>query len=1049
VIRLLKIVLVVGLVIGTHSQCSADGAMPVEFARDIRPIFSANCFHCHGPDEQARESDLRLDLRRDVLGEGLDAGVIVPGRPEDSKLFLRITAPDDEGRMPPPEEHGRLKPEQIELMRQWIVQGAPWQPHWAFVPPKRPVPPLIGNGSWVRNPIDAFVLSRLRQQELAPSPEADKRTLIRRVALDLTGLPPTVDEIHAFLADDSPQAYERLVDRLLDSPRYGERTAAVWLDAARYADTYGYQDDGEVSMWRWRDWVIDAFNKNMPFDQFTVEQLAGDLLPNPTLDQLLATGFNRNHRANAEGGSIPEEFRTEYVVDRVDATATTWMGLTMVCGRCHDHKYDPITQREFYEFFAFFNNVPEDGRARKKGNTPPMMDAPTRPQLSELEKLDTRLREVRHQLRDMEPLIAQHQQAWEESLAGARLADFTIERKLEAHFPFDGAVADASGRGEQVQALDGEQVYCDGKIGEALVFDGEFYVHAGNIADYSDDERFTLAAWVYPEGARNGSIISRTKDEPRPEGYDLLLRDGHVRVHLNVQWVDDAIRLETKSTIPAAEWTHVAVTVNGSMTADGVAVYINGVRQDVDVEIDSLYQSFGNNGPLRIGASGDPGSRFRGRIDDARAYAAELTAAEVAILAVPRSVAEIVHIPARNRTADERHKLRACYLARGANERIAKALAQVAALESQQQALIERFPSVMVMAERPQSRPTRILFRGQYDQPRDEVRPGVPAIFPPLRPEFPANRLALALWLVDPRHPLTARVAVNRFWQMSFRDGLVRTAEDFGSQGEAPSNPLLLDWLAREFADGGWNVKALRRLIVTSAAYRQSSAAAPASWAADPQNRLLSRGPRFRLSAEMIRDSALFASGLLVEELGGPSVRPYQPPRLWEDLSNDQYVQDHGEKLYRRSLYIFWKRTVPFPALALFDASDRETCVVRKERTNTPLQALALMNETAMVEASRCLAERAMREFGSSPEDRLASMFETVVGRPPSDDETRVLLEDFQWHLMHFREHEVEAAELIAIGERSRDPSLDKVELAAYTAVANLALNLDEAITQH
>jgi hypothetical protein len=583
-----------------------------------------------------------------------------------------------------------------------------------------------------------------------------------------------------------------------------------------------------------------------------------------------------------------------------------------------------------------------------------------------------------------------------------------------------------------------------------LAFNGKLYIHAGDAADYSDEERFTLAAWVRPDGPGNGSIVSRTKDESLPEGYDLLIREGRVRVHLNVQWADDSIRVETTTRIPADEWTHIAVTVDGSRTADGVAVYVNGELQEVHVEIDSLYQSFGNNGPLRIGANGDPSpkNRFRGRIDDARAFGATLTAAEVAILAVPRSVADILAIAAPNRSNAERLKVRACYLACGADEEIANAHQQLAGLEAQRQAVVDSFPSVMVMAERSTRRPTHILFRGQYDQPREAVEPGAPAVLQPMAPDLPANRLGLARWLVDPQHPLTARVAVNRLWQMSFGEGLVRTMEDFGSQGESPSHPQLLDWLARDFVDSGWNVKALRRLIVTSAAYQQSSAAPTTSWVADPQNRLLSRGPRFRLSAETIRDAALYAGGLLVEDLGGPSVRPYQPPRLWEELSNDEYVQDHGDKLYRRSLYIFWKRTVPFPLLALFDASNRETCVVRKDRTNTPLQALSLMNETAMTEASRCLAERAMREFGGL-QDRLGGMFELVTSRRPSDQEIRVLVENFQWHLSQYLQAVPETAALGTVGERPRDPSLDSVELAAYTAVANLVLNLDEAVTQH
>jgi hypothetical protein len=987
-------------------------------------------------------------LKQGVLGNGHAPGVVIPHEPNESELLRRIIAPEDVLRMPP-DEHDPLSEGEIERIRQWIEQGAQWLPHWAFVTPARPKLPSVKHASWVRNPIDRFVLAQLEQDGLTMSPEASLETLIRRVTLDLTGLPPTLEEIDAFLADTAPYAYERLVDRLFVSPRYGERMAVPWLDAARYADTYGYQDDGEVSMWRWRDWVIDAFNRNMPFDEFTTLQLAGDLLPNASIEQQLATGFNRNHRANSEGGAIPEEFRTEYVVDRVDTTATVWLGLTTICARCHDHKYDPISQREFYQLFAFFNNVPEDGRARKKGNTPPLIPAPTRDQQARQDRLTAELNAARAALAELEPEIVRLESDWQESVASQTVEDCSVTRALDVHFSLDGDVNESAGKAAKVNASGGSVRFAEGKLGSALALDGNSHVNAGDVADYSDDDKFTLAAWVWPEPGCNGSIISRTEEGSKPEGYDVLVRNGRLRVHLNVQWIDDAIRLEAVQPIPAKDWTHVAVTVDGSQSARGVRVYLNGVPQDVDNEIDSLYQSFGNNGPLRIGGSGDPSSHFRGRIDDVRIYNDDLTPEEVEILATAASIAGILAKPPEQRRTAETRKLREFFLANYAPRHVVAVRDRFQAAEQALESYVESFPTVMVMEEMDEPRPTHLLHRGQYDHPRETVAPDVPSALPPFPVDAPRNRLGLARWLLDPAQPLTARVTVNRLWQMSFGSGLVETAEDFGSQGEPPSHPMLLDWLAREFIDSGWDIKALRRLIVTSATYRQASRVTPELLTADPANRLLSRGPRFRLPAEMIRDQALFAGGILVERLGGPSVRPYQPPGLWEELSNDEYQRDQGEKLYRRGLYVFWKRTIPFPAMALFDAPDRETCSVRSERTNTPLQALTLLNETAFVEAARALAERVMRECGTDTGARLVRAFRIVTSRTPSNQEQQVLLQSLQQHLSHYRKHPNEAQKLLKVGDSRHVPGLDELELAAYSAVANTLLSLDEAITQH
>ena len=1049
--------LLLALLAEPHVQAQENLPPTVEFARDIRPILSENCFQCHGPDEAQREADLRLDRREGLYGEGSDAAIITPGRPEESELFRRISSTDAEERMPPPDSGIRLTDEQITAVKTWIEQGAAWQTHWSFVTPKRPQPPSQGDHlhvdpKWPRNGIDSFVLSRLTERKLSPSPEASKETLIRRVSFDLTGLPPTPDEVDRFLADDRPDAYQRLVDRLLASPRYGERMSAVWLDAARYADSYGYQDDGEVSMWRWRDWVIEAFNNNMPFDQFTIEQLAGDLLPNATFEQRIATGFNRNHRANSEGGAIPEEFRVEYVADRVDTTATVWLGMTVACARCHDHKFDPVSQREFYQLFAFFNNVAEDGRARKNGNTPPLMPAPTRAQQRAQRQLESDLQAARDALEQLEPQIMQAQVQWERSMTGDLPDEYTVTRDLERRIRFDDEdeLSEHSGS-EKLVVSGGDPEFCDGKLGRALVFDGRRYVDTDKDAGhFSDDDKFSLSVWVRPK-RKDGGILSHLElaDDPRSKGYNLLLSDGRLRFTLVQQWFDDAIRIETDSRLALDRWSHVLVTYDASRLARGIHIYVDGVEQPLDVELDSLFQGFGADKPVRVGMSGDPSARFYGAIDDVRIYEDELSPAEAELLVTLDKIDELLHLPSEKRTASQQNKLRAYFLERHAPSKMAQANEQVRSLEGELHALVERFPTVMVMEECAERRPTHLLIRGRYDAPGDEVIPDVPNFLPKLPADTPRNRLGFARWLVQPDHPLTARVTVNRLWQMSFGTGLVKTAEDFGSQGEPPSHPRLLDWLATELIRTGWDLKAVRRLIVTSGTYRQSSRAAPETWTEDPENRWLSHGPRFRLPAEMIRDQALFASGLLVEQLGGESVRPYQPAKLWSEISDDEYEQDHGPNLYRRSLYTFWKRTIPHPAMKALDAVDREICAVREGRTNTPLQALTLMNEEGFVESARVLAERVLADTKLDTSQKLVRAFRLATGRQPRDAELALLEKSLRRHREHYAGRPKDAEKLVATGEKTRNEQFDVVELAAFTTMANTLLNLDETVTQH
>jgi hypothetical protein len=1000
---------------GNPGAACAAGSPAVDFRREVLPILSANCFACHGPDARARKAGLRLDQAAFALRP--DDPVIVPGQSAESELYLRVASGDGEERMPPPKSGKTLTPQQIDCLKRWIDEGAAWTRHWAFEPP-RPAPPAIPlEERWPRNPIDAFVLARLAAAGLKPAPEAPPTSLIRRLTLDLTGLPPTPGEVDAFLADSSPGAYERLVGRLLHSPRFGERMASRWLEAARYADTNGYQSDGERIMWRWRDWVIAAYNHNMPFDQFTIEQLAGDLLPAPTLDQLIATGFNRNHRGNAEGGIIPEEYAVEYVVDRVETTATVWLGLTIGCARCHDHKFDPISQREFYQLFAFFNNVPERGKAIKFGNSPPLIKTPTPRQEQQLRQLDARLAAAEQHLQSLEAALARGQACWEQTLSAAAPADWSPTRGLVARLDRDD------------------------KAKPGLTT-------AGTTGDFGFLDKFSCGAWIRRD-AGGGIVVSRVMEGARSEGYSLTLHDGAVGVNLVKRWLDDAIRVETECRVEPGGWHHVLFTYDGSRVASGIKIYVDGTPQPLKVSLDDLNQTFQVRAPLRVGGSGTAEGRFEGEIDDVRVYDAALDADQAALLAETATITGIASIPPEGRTQRQALKLRAAFLERAAPAAIANAWQEVLELRSERQRFFESIPTTMIMRELTPPRPAHILNRGAYDKPGEPVAPGVPACLPPLTGWERPDRLALARWLVDPGNPLPARVAVNRLWQMLFGVGFVKTAEDFGVQGEPPSHPELLDWLAVEFVRTGWDVKALLRTIVTSAAYRQSSTVTPALWRRDPENRLLARGPRFRLPAEMIRDQALAASGLLVEQTGGPSVRPYQPPGLWKELTGgEDYRPDTGPGLYRRSLYTFWKRTVAPPSMITFDAAGRETCNVREARTNTPLQALNLLNDVTFVEAARVLAERVLLEGPAGSESRVDRAAQLVTGRRPGPTERRILIDGLRVYRARYADDLDAARQLIATGAADPTPALDPAELAAYTALCSVLLNLDETITK-
>jgi hypothetical protein len=1019
----------------------------VDFDREIRPLFSDKCFTCHGPDEKQRQAGLRFDTK-----EG-GYRVIVPGDSAKSRLFQRISAASKPSRMPPLASGLSLTDTQIDLIRRWIDQGANWETHWSYVPPKRVEPPAVKRKGWARNPIDYFVLAKLENEKLAPSPEADKATLLRRVSYDLTGLPPTPAEVDSFEADKSPGAYEKRVDAMLNSPHYGERMAMQWLDLARYADTHGYHIDSHRDMWPWREWVIGAFNRNMPFDRFTIEQLAGDLLPNSSREQKIATGFNRNHMINFEGGAIAEEYQTEYVVDRVEATSTVWMGMTLGCARCHDHKYDPIKQKEFYQFFAFFNAIPEKGLDGRAGNAEPMLPLPNSSQKQDLDAVTREIAAKEKALPEQE--LARLQTEWEKT----RLATLPVPPRtgLAAHYEMDGHLADTSGLYRHGKIVRGEVTYADGPVGRSAVLSGETQVDF--TAPDRIEEPFTIAVWVRAN-TRTEMAVVQSLDESGA-GFQLgvdessvipdLKRGSHVQFTLAHRWPDDAIRIETTQRFAQGSWYHVAVTYDGSGRASGLKLYVDGTPREVNVIHDSLSGPSTNAALLQIGAK-KFGNPYKGQLDDLRWYNRPLAAAEVEQLAVDEPVRSA--LSAEKRSKDQKDRLREYFLTRDAPGQIRETYAGLKGLKTRKTELEKLIPTVMVMQEMEKPRDTFVLGRGDYRNHLDKVTPSVPAALLPLPKDAPLNRLGLAQWLVDPSHPLTARVAVNRYWQMYFGTGLVKTTEDFGSQGEAPSHPELLDWLATEFIGTRWDVRAMQRLIVTSAAYRQSSRVSPELLERDPENRLLARGPRFRLPAEMVRDNALSISGLLVDRLGGPSVFPYQPKGLWEETaygdvySAQTYSQSTGKDLYRRSMYSFWKRTSPPPSLNTFDAPDREKCTARRARTNTPLQALVLMNDPAYVEAARALAQRMILEAGRDPAARINFAFRLATARKPTPKERQVLRDLVERETAGYRRNPEAASQLLHVGESLFNDKLDKGELAAWTIVASVILNLDETITK-
>ncbi len=1032
----------------------ATAAEKLEYNRDVRPILWETCFRCHGPDSASREADLRLDQRDAAIA----MHAIVPGSPDESELIRRIFSTDPDEVMPPPETKKSLTEAQKETLRKWIAQGAEYQLHWSLIPPVRPDLPAVKNAAWVRNPIDAFILAPLEAAGLEPAPEADRRTLARRASLDLTGLPPDPKHVEAFVNNPSPQAYEEYVDELLRSPAWGEHRGRYWLDYARFADTHGIHFDNYREIWPYRDWVIRAFNDNMPFDQFTLVNLAGDLLPNRTLDQQIGSGFNRCNITTNEGGVIAEEYLVLYTRDRTETTSHVWLGLTANCAVCHSHKFDPLSQREFYELAAFFNNTTQGAMDGNIKDTPPIVVVPRGDERGRWDELNQLIPAARSAVEARKAEARPAFDAWLASAQAQELAASIPTEALYLHAPLQegqGPTAKLQIAGEsQELPLAAAAKWTEGVTSaQALEIQGAA-LEAPQVADFERDQAFTCAAWVkLPANDSGGAICARMDNEQAFRGWDFWVQRRQVGMHIIHAWPENALKVVGKAQLPANTWTHVAVSYDGSGKAAGVKVFYNGKLQETNVEADKLASSIRTEVPFKIGQRNTSEPLSGAGLQDLRIYQRALPGEEVEALANSSRFAAILAKSPADRTDDDKSTVYAWWLP-AKDSAYREATARQEQLEQEQKAIQARAGIAHVMQEKPEAPRAFVLNRGEYDQRKDEVTPDTPDVLPAFPAEFPRNRLGFAQWLLLPEHPLTARVTVNRFWLEVFGTGLVRTADDFGVAGELPSHPELLDWLAIEFRETGWDVKRLVRLMVTSAAYRQAALTTPDKLAADPQNRLLSRGPRFRMDAEMIRDHALAASGLLVRKLGGPSVKPYMPPGVWEAVamigSNTRdYRRDTGDNLYRRSLYTFWKRSAPPASMDVFNAPSRETCTVQRERTNTPLQALVTLNDEQFIEAARHLAQQALLlPAETSDDERIQFITARLISRPFREEELTVVRASLAALRQYYAEHAEDARQLIAVGESPADPSLDASLLASWTMLTNQLMNLDEVVTK-
>ena len=1041
----------------------------VQFNRDIRPIFSDTCFQCHGPDEKKRKAGLRLDTR-DTAVKPSESGdiAIVPGKPAESEMVKRLETTDPDDVMPPSKLHKPITPAQLATVKKWIAQGAQYQRHWAFVKPERPPVPKLadiplpdahwknnanGVGDWSANPVDAFLLKNMVAKGLVPSKEAAPETVIRRMALDLNGIPPTPGEVDAFVQSwktNGPRAaVDKLADRLLASPRYGEHMAVQWLDYARYADSNGFQSDTSRQMWHWRDWVISAFNRNMSFDEFTLEQLAGDMLPNATRDQVVASGFQRNCRLNGEGGRIVDEWFAETVIDRVNTTGETWLGLTLGCCRCHDHKFDPISQKEFYSFFAFFNSSDENGvlddfggsaGTRRGGNSRPILDLPSPAQETQMTKLAAAVTTAQQQVAEATKQLPQLEKDWEVKFRNELQDKKPAWQELAADVKSEG--------GATLTRLEDGTWLASGKNPPKDTYTITAPIPAG---DFS-----ALLLETFPDPSLPGHSLGRNSNG----NYVLTSVEAEISApSLPQQLVADFTRAESDYEQKGYEVKLIVEdnspkrgkrdkakkgwAIDGNDPAKKVprkAMFVTStpltIPVDATITVRLKHEALANHniGRFRVSMSSQPPSIVK------------LNGGET-----PKAIHEALDMDAAKRTAAQRAALLKFFRDNTDNPASRAETVLTAAKKTLEDFKLD-LPNTMVMKELPQPRDAYVLIRGEYDKHGAKVQRGLPAFLPPLPRGAPMDRRGLAEWITSPENPLTARVWVNRAWEKFFGIGIVRTTENLGSQSEWPSDPELLDFLATEFVRLKWDMKAIQKLLVTSAAYRESSQITPELLERDPENRLLARGPRFRLSAEVLRDQALAISGLLVEKVGGPSVRPYMPEGVWDETSRygdmRNYKADTGDGLYRRSLYTIWKRTASPPTMAIFDSPTREICTVHRSRTDTPLQALSLLNEVTFVEAARALAQRMILEGGATPEERIAWAFKRATSRSPKPNELQVLAKGLNARLARYEKDNDDAKKLVAFGASKPAAGVDPNELAAYTLTANVLLNLDEVVTR-
>ena len=1033
----------------SHAQ-EKSSERKIDFASQIKPLLASHCWSCHGPDEQARQADLRLDLREHAVG----SGSIVPGAPERSALVDRIHSKDPNLVMPPPESKKDLTDAQRELLSRWIAEDAPYTQHWAFLPinPPNSTEKSSPHPTALASKIDELVQNQLATQSLNRSPKANRETLLRRLSLDLTGLPPSQEEMERYLQDPATDATERLVDRLLSTKAYAERMASQWLDLARYADTNGYNNDEDRQMWPWRDWVIDAYDRNLPFDQFLTEQLAGDLLPNASLEQRIATGFLRNQGHNTEGGIIQEEYRIEYVADRVHTTATVFLGLSMQCARCHDHKVDPFSQSEYYKFFSLFNNLEEKQASYSNFvGAEPFVRVPTSEQKLSLDVLRAEISTIEAEVATYE---SQLQTTWSEWISTKSEKELqsalgAVERES---ITFDAPTDTTAGSTISPWENPAEIKLVEGRKGQAVFLNSGSHLASKSLGKLSAEKPFSLSVWVHPTADGSMAVLSRMDEAKQHRGYDLLVVNGKVEMHLVDHWPANALKVNSQQTIAPNQWHHLGVTYDGSRKAAGIKITIDGKPAMLDVPNNSLSGSIESDQPFRLGLR-QQSLPFQGMIDELRFFDGALSSealTQLANLESPKFELDWVRKPWTELTLEQSEQAK-----RWTREIIRpmhqERLTAISDKRKQLTQIEQSAPAVMVLQEMQPARETFILKRGQYDQPTTRVEADVPEVLKFDKASRVANRLELARWLTHPSNPLTARVAVNRLWEQCFGAGIVRTSEDFGGTGELPSHLELLDLLADAYVKQGWDTKAMLKSIVLSETYQQDSRLREDLRLKDPENRLFARGPRHRLPAEVIRDNALAISGLLVSKIGGPSVKPYQPDGLWEDVTVERrgkYVADSGENLYRRGMYTFWKRTCPPPSMVTFDAPNREVCVARRSRTNTPLQALVLLNDPCFVEAARAFAVDVLRKGGPDDLSKIHYAVTKAIVRAPHSEEIPEWLGLIQQAREEFADT-ARASEFLKVGTLPIPTDLPPNELASWTILCSTLLNLDETITKN